>query len=359
MITSLLVPLTTLAIGLGPATEIPSDVTPGFPESSTPWVDQSGIHLTTTTGAGFVLSTTPAVVDHLYNVSTGEFEIENVCPIQEAAFGLSGSIVTQRKTVLVVAPGVGLIDVDPLTCDYDIVATGFLPPVDLGGGQFAPGLPNDVIADWSGNVYVSDSTFGTLYKWDGTSPTVTVLAQTPEMGRPDPQGVCQMPPDLAMFPFFGINGLRLSPLGNEILFLHTLPRGAMYGYNLHTGVVREIADFGCDVAPDEMQVFTNGDYLVSFAFEPVLGPDFSLQSLGSLNVVDRHTGAVEEKIAGPFTFSNGVTRTFGGPAAIHCLQWPFSNQCVVSNHYADLVGQPFEVFWMRFDEKTWPEARPN
>ena len=343
-----------LSLNLGPATEIPADVTPGYPEVSVPWVDWScgsaDLHLTSTTGATFELSTTPAVVDSVFNYSTQEFETTNVCPIPEAWMGLSGAISTYHGTLLVVAPGVGLIDIDPTTCDYDIVANGFLPPIDLGGGNFTPGLANSIAADWDGNVYVSDPLFGALYHWDGSSPSVEVIAQAPEMGQGDAE--CQMPPDLAMAPFFGINGLALSKDGEELYFLHSLPRGYMYAYDLDTGDIREIADFGCGVTPDELVVKKNGDVIVSMAF------DASPTSLGSLATVDVETGEILDKISGPFTFSNDVTRTFGGPASIRCMPWPFTNHCAVANHYADAVGQPFETFWFIFDEKTWPVARP-
>ena len=39
-----------------------------------------------------------------------------------------------------------------------------------------------VIADWQGNVYVSDSTFGALYRWDGD--TLVISAPTPGAPRP-------------------------------------------------------------------------------------------------------------------------------------------------------------------------------
>ncbi len=349
-----------ISVSPGPVVSIPDDTTPGFPESSTPWVDDDfRLHVTSTTGANFVLSNTPAVVDSVYDWSTGVFEVESVCPIPESSvFGLSGSIMTKRDTALVVAPSVGLIDVDPVTCDYEVVATGFLPPIDIGGGQLAPGLANDVIADWQGNVYVSDSLFGTLYKWDGVGD-IQFLAATPEMGRVDPHGVCQMPPALSFAPFFGINGLRLSRFGGKVYFTHTLPRGGVFSYDLGSGAVDEVIDLGCDVAPDELAVLLNGDLLATLAFDVVLDEQFALQSLGTIAEIDVSSGTVAEKVAGPFTFDGGEARTFGGPAAIHCLQFPLSGQCVVANHYAAQVGQPFEAFWFSLDALTWPEARPE
>jgi sugar lactone lactonase YvrE len=313
--------------------EIPSEPYPGslgFPES----VVINGNRAYVSTPATFGTAGTPPAKIYAFDVRYGTLEETYEIQGQDINYEHPISGLTfdgdDRLYVLDLQQGVVRLTLDGQSQESYTPPFPDLPPTSFGD---EPPLPNEMTFDHDGNLYVSDTLQGVIYRIPPGGGSIEVWLQHPCLDSP-----------------FGANAVRVSPDGNTLFFGVTI---TSLGQSLVCTIpITSIAD------PDDVEVF--------HLYEYGEGPDgFTFGDSGRLYV----PLAYSHEISVLDTDGEELCR-FTGPAASDPDPVPYDNPAVaafnnrdktlfVTNH-ALFSQNPdhFVLFDVYVGEPGHPDPRP-
>lgn len=332
----LLVPASTMAKApvqaLGDSKVVASVALPGFPEG----IATHGNRFYVSGPAGFGLPLGSAFVA-AYDTKTGALEAAYPITITNPFAGMSGASCVAfgpDGALYVIEPFVGVIR---MALDQANTQSVYAPFVPTG-----PSLLNDLVFDGEGNLYVTDSFAGTVYR-------VPAGGGTPEVWFSDSRlmGDPALP--------FGVNGIRIDKNNKRVYLSVTAEVGTLDGVIYRLPLV-------ASPSAAELEEFHR------FSFVPgevpvVPGPDgIAFGKSGKLYVALAGTSQIavlgmdgmEEAIySGPAANSGGGATAWANPANI---AFDKAGTLLVTNHASLVPYDPnlFTVFSLYVDDKGQP-----
>lgn len=321
------------AQGLGDSKVVASVPLPGFPEG----IATHGNRFYVSGPAGFGLPLGSAFVA-AYDTKTGALEATYPITITNPFAGVSGASCLAfgpDGALYVIEPFIGVIR---MALDEANTQTVYAPFVPAG-----PSLLNDLVFDGEGNLYVTDSFAGTIYR-------VPAGGGIPEVWFTDSRlmGDPALP--------FGVNGIRIDKNNKHVYLSVTAEAGTLDGVIYRLPLV-------ASPSAAELEEFHRFPFFVPGEQPAVAGPDgIAFGKSGKLYVALAGTSQIavlgpdgaEVRYSGPAATPDGSSIPWANPANI-----AFDNHTgslLVTNH-ASLVpydASLFTVFSVYVDDKGQP-----